>query len=303
MDYPLRLPDGREVVVPGWGNLPIELVAALSGAKPALHCWAQAADLPYLRDLARQAGLAMREFSREGHASEGRSEVMLGRTPGAVDEAIATWCRPGVNPGPELGYPECCVRRYQDWIEDASRPPDIVRRALGRTPRPARLPFLLNNVFYCYSRVWKEEDAGRRGALDRLNPGLDLNALNVVTWHPCSYRCAASLRKARRTWRTLSRAMPAHAALLRRCLARPVLFWDWDRYAVLQGRSDGRGTVRYSGVQPPFSPLDPRTAGLLREADRVKVAAGGAVELRKGSARLAVLREDPPVLLDFADKE
>lgn len=303
MDYSLRLPGRPPVVLRGWGNLPIELLAAAAGVKAATHCWLDERDLPYLAETADALGLRHLVYARGGAGqTPDRLGVMVGAKLEDLEACALAWETPQSNPGPELGYPPCCSSFYVDWINatlgDNPERVDVIRLIHRNTPSPAGLPFLLNDVFYMYSRRWAQGDADKREQICRKNAGLDLNNMNVIPWHPCSYRCPAALEKAQAIWALISAHIPALAATLRACLARPVLFWDWDRFAVLRAEPAGAGRWSLKGVMPPYSLLEPAAAARLAEADGLEWTPGSAPALYKGRRKLKPLEGDP-IMLDF----
>ena len=291
-----RLPDGP-LRVPRLGNLPIEILALLAGVKPVIHCWASEADLASFDGLCRRLRLQKFIFPREAKASgPERLGVLIGRDAAALKRTARLWDGEYFNPGQSLGYPACCTRWYYTHVVDR-KGVDLVHSILGHTRGRAALPFALNNVFYLYSRIPSVQAGARRQKLFAKNPGLDLDLLNLIPWHPCSYRCAPSLKKAASIWKTARKVAPELAAALRACLARPVVFWDWSRFAVLQ-RRPGKD-VSYFAVEPPFSLLEPRLLARLTSADRIKVTPAG-LELWKGERRVGLLGGSPaPILLDF----
>lgn len=283
---------GGPLRVPRLGNLPIEVIALLAGVKPVIHCWAGEADLPALDGLCRRIRLEKLVIPGE------RLGVLIGRDAAALKRTARLWGGEYFNPGRSLGYPPCCTRWYYAHVVD-KKDDDLVRSILRHTRGKAALPFLLNDVFYFYSRVPSVQSGARRQRLFARNPGLDLDLLNLIPWHPCSYRCAPSLEKAAAIWKTARKAAPDLADALRACLARPVVFWDWSRFAVLARAESGGEGVAYSAVEPPFSLVEPRLLAKLRGADRV-VSAPAGLELWKGTRRLGLLGGKPaPVLLDF----
>ncbi len=289
----LSLPGGP-LRVPRLGNLAVELVAMLAGVKPVTHVHARESDLPALEEIARRLKLALRAFARTA-GGEARLQVLLGTSEKDLAQTARLWGREDVNPGPSLGYPACCARAYERHTDDRSGD-DIVRAIARRTKSSGPLPFLLNDVFYFYSRALSIQDGARRQSLYAANPGLDLDLLNAIPWHPCSYLCAESRRKAERIWKTMKKTAPALAATLRETLARPVLFWDWDRFAVLTRR---RGpSFSYAGVGAPKSLLDAAPAALLAEGDRL-VRSGKSFAVVRGEKELGVLPGEP-LLLDFS---
>lgn len=288
--FELALPGGP-VRVPRLGNLPVEVLALLAGVKPVIHCWAAESDLPAFEELCRRLRLELHVFQ-----GTERLGVLLGRDAKSLRRTARLWDGEYFNPGRSLGYPPCCTRFYYAHVV-AKRGLDLVQSIHRHTRGKGPLPFALNDVFYLYSRVPSVQSGARRQKLFARNPGLDLDLLNLIPWHPCSYRCAPSLRKAAAIWRTARKAAPEFAAALRACLARPVVFWDWDRFAALR-RRPGPG-VSYAAVEPPFSSLEPRLLARLRAADRVEAAPDG-LRLWKGPRPLGLLGGSPaPILLDF----
>jgi hypothetical protein len=294
----LALPDGP-LRVPRLGNLPIEVIALLAGAKPIIHCWAGEADLPSFDALCARLKLRKIVFPRSGTAHpHTRLGVLIGRDAAALEKTAKIWDGEYFNPGPSLGYPACCARRYYAFL-NGPKSLDLVHAIYRHTKKPAGLPFLLNDVFYFYSRLPSVQSGARRQKLFEKNPGLDLDMLNLIPWHPCSYRCAPSLAKAAAIWDTAQKTAPALAEALRACLGRPVVFWDWSRFAVLKKEPSRMDGLVYSAVEPPFSLLEKPSLAKLQRADRVVNTPKG-LELWKGDRRTGLLGGKPaPILLDF----
>jgi hypothetical protein len=303
MDYPFRLPDGSTFVVHGWGNLPVELTAALAGVKPATHSWVRESDEGYLRELCQRMGLHYIVFERTSTDADGsRLGVMIGKDRGDLDAAAESWVRRADNPGEKLGYPACCVQPYSDWIAEKAaggQPDDVIRQSWSRTKRDGALPFELNNVFYFYSRIATPALIESRSRIYKLNSGLDLESMNIVPWHPCSYDCGESLSRGRRIFETMRRVVPSLAAVMKVCLSKPVLFWDWHRFAVLDGACSEPGVCRYAGVRPPFSLLDEPALELLRSGTEVRVDPNRGVDVFKDGRRVGRLESPAPILLAF----
>ncbi len=302
MDYTFKIAGRDPVLVKGWGNIQIELLAAMAGVKPVLHCWIDEGDLPYVSSLAASLSLKHLVYNRAGPGTQ-KLGVMIGKRLRDLEETARIWDSPQANPGPQLGYPVCCSEFYCDSFINArpENPPlDCIHHAARNTPPGKGLSFLLNDVFYFYSRKGHPDDSERRELIGRKNRGLTMDIMNVIPWHPCSYRCAESLAKGRAIWAMMLQVLPEHALALRACLARPVVFWDWTRFAVLKGARDGAGIWRYDGLQPPYSLLEPEVEELLRRGDRLEASSGGGLEVRKGRRRLGPLPGNPaPLLLDF----
>ena len=245
MDATFKLPGRAPLLVKGWGNFQMELVAALAGVKPVIHCWVSEEDETYLQGLCKAIGFKHLIYTRDGGGSQ-RLGAMVGKNMKDLEACAAVWNRPASNPGVNLGYPECCSKFYCDSYGDPSSPIDCVQHSLNNTPGKGPLPFLLNDVFYMYSRKGHPDDNARRQKLYELNRGLPLDTLNVIGWHPCSYRCQESLKRAKKIFATLKKVWPEHARLLEAALRGRIYFWDWWKFAVVR---DGR-------VQGPFAPVD-----------------------------------------------
>jgi hypothetical protein len=301
MNFEVRAPSGKTVSIPAWGNLPVELMAAVAGVKPVVHAWIDAGELARVEELCAALGLRLLVYSEGGPGSgASRRGVMIGRRLADLEACAEVWDKPMNNPGEHLGYPACCVKSFWEWGPSFSRKAvkDCVIKALDATPDKRRLPWLLNDVYYLYSRPWSQEDVERREEMVRANPGWPMDLLNVNAWHPCSYRCAESLDKARRTHAAMARLLPDLAAAVRTALARPVVFWDWWRFATLDGTVDAKGAARYAQVGRPYSLLEPELRALLDRGDRVAPGREG-LAVYKGRRKLGVL-PGKPVLLDFS---
>lgn len=301
MEFEVRLPGRPATKIPAWGNLPVELMAALAGVKPVVHCWVDEKELSRVESLARDLGLQSLVYSRGG-AGSGASRVglMIGADPKRLAACAEVWDKPMNNPGEHLGYSACCVKAFWEWNPSFDKKPkdDCVVVALKRTKKPNKLPWLLNDAYYLYSRPWSQEDVERRESMVRANPNWPLDLLNINAWHPCSYDCAESLDKAKKTWAMIETHLPSLAVKLKPVLSRPVVFWGWYRFAALEGKADGKGGASYKSVGAPFSLLEAELSALLAKGDRVAPGKDGALTLWKGKKNLGALPGNP-VLLSF----
>lgn len=295
-----------------------DLAGLLTGVKPVVRIEMTRRDRPYAVDLCERLGLLhiapgnpARDLLRKGFTT-----MLISRKSSWLRKADKLCSKAGpTHPeiGRLLGYPDCCVRAYVAWArrkgraarEDAGRFPHIVRHTRARTRGDGPLPFLLNNVFNYYSmpRLGSaratREDRKDYERIHRRNERLGLSTLHAVSWHPCGYRCRASLRKARTAWCFLESYLPDFAAKLRLCLAKPVLVLGKYEFVVFAGRTTKDGSVEYSSMQPPFSLVDPRLRDrlaktrLARVRGRAVVDRSGKTLYRAAAGRLA------PMLLDF----
>lgn len=179
--------------------------------------------------------------------------------------------------GELLGYPACCVSAFcaqeQRW--------------------PNRLPI-------------QASAARSRRFLPRLN-NLALDRFAWIAWFPCRYDCGASARLADAAAAHLAEREPELVAALDELLARPRLFLDDSRQAVLDGAQQvGAGRLEFKSVTdldaiwPPRGDRPDNSDWLrpLAGATRVRLTPDGPIftDAGGGEARLA----DPVLLLPFA---
>lgn len=286
-----------------------DLAGVLTGAKPVTYTDCLPKSLPALRDLCSALGLNYllpEDAGRRGahFAGDGRKiMVLIGKRTKALRSAAAAWKRStvGMAWGLALGYPECCVKAFAEWFangDGAGPRPDLVRRTAAAAPK-GPLDFRLNNAWNYFSRLDYKDPGDRRRheRLLALNPDIDIPALHVVSWHPCSYACRASAKKAGVIHSFIEHHSPAYAAGLRDLLARPLLFRDKYELTALKG-TFRRGALACRGAAGPVSLLGAGTRRLLSYCDEIRTGPGGPVFKRDGKTLLS-----PPagefLLLDF----
>lgn len=270
-----------------------DLAALLIGAKPVLYTDFSAESWPYIRDLCEALKLKylMPEavYGKAGFKAvpkSGKRMLLIGRETKALKEAAKSWLRSPTDPawGLLLGYPACCVKAYIDWRTVADRT-DLVNFTFGRTRKKERFHFGLNNVFNYFSRLTgRPADMKDFARIRAANKDLDISSLQVISWHPCAYDCAPSVKLSGEIYSFLSAHLPERAAELKERLAKPVLFRDKYEYLVLDG-SVKKGKASYTGIAKP--------RGLLPEALLEKIEAGNA--LKAGKDSLAVFRGSKPL--------
>lgn len=286
-----------------------DLAGVLTGMKPVTYTDCAPEELPRLRTLCEKLKLKLllpEEFlGKKGpHFRGTKKMVLLGRDPAMLKKAAVAWNE--VSTGPEwgvfLGYPACCAEEYSRWYEEnaakAARA-DIIKRIFGRTKKRSGLDFRLNNVFNYFSRMNFDDpaDVASYEELMRLNREMNLPYKHVVSWHPCSYDCAESSRKAGVMLSFMEHHAPAYAASLKSLLAKPVIFWDKFKYAFVDGAVSG-GSVTYRSVAAPRSLLGGKLYKLLSCCDGLKTGGAATVFRREGKAVLSV-PGPAPLLLDF----
>ena len=285
-----------------------DLAALLAGVKPVVYLDVGEEDRGYIDQLCRALKLVSlqpeTELAMAGyHQSPRNRMLLLGRDPEALKAAARSWGRNSLDLewGALLGYPKCCVKAYGVWARARMRLPylDLVQWTWAHSNGNS-YPFLLNNVFNFFSRcaapAWQDEDHRRYLAIHRANERLSLPTLNVISWHPCSFRCAESVSKAETIFSFLLEYAPAYAARLKRYLAHPILHFDKYEFVVLDAARVREDEVEYKRLLPPFSLLPAEFVRQLAEGRRV-VLEGGAVKLMPSERRIA--RGGSALLLDF----
>lgn len=288
-----------------------DLVGVLIGEKPVLYMDFFERDWPYIRRLCAAFNLKYHlpesVAGKSGfHHDASKRMLLLGRDEAILTQAVECWRRPGgiFDWGSYLGYPECCVRAYGEWKTENFRTPslDIVRWIYGHSDGAQPFPFLLNNVANYYSRLDSANpvaDRTRYAAMMRLGAvvGVDVAALNVVSWHPCSYLCRESSYKARAVFGFLEENLPQWAARLKGHLAHPIIYFNKYEFVALRGTVVAPGIVESRGVCPPYSLLAMDIVRALNRARRIIIGEDGIL-VEPGKIRLENNGEKP-LLLDF----
>lgn len=305
----LKKPFGRLVALRDYDPGLSDLAALLIGAKPVLYTDFEAGSWDYLRVLCAELKLhyVLPEeiYGSKGFKavrSSGKRMLLMGRRLKDVKLAAESWHRSPTDPawGVLLGYPECCVKAYIAWRAVAETT-DLVNFTFANTADTERLDFTLNNVFNYFSRL--TGTPADRTAFDRLrarNKELDIAALQVISWHPCSYNCASSAKLGREIFSFFGEYLPARARQLKEALARPLLFAGKYSYAVMNGAASG-GVARYAGLLPPRSLLPAPAVRTLERCDALTAAAGAALAWRGTGPRQKV--PGSYELLNFALKK
>jgi len=288
----LKKPFGRLIALRDYDPGLSDLAGLLIGAKPVLYTDFEPASWDYIRVLCAELKLHY-IFPEELYGSRGFKAVpasgkrmlLIGRGLKDVKRAAESWHRSPTDPawGVLLGYPECCVKAYIAWRAVAETT-DLVNFTFAATAEKGRLDFTLNNIFNYFSRL--TGTPADRAAFDRLraaNKALDIAALQIISWHPCSYNCAQSARLGGEIFRFLAEYLPERARELKLALARPVLFGGKYSYAALDGRASG-GTARYAGLLSPRSLLPGAARKVLERNDTLSAAGGRALAWKSSKA-------------------
>ena len=284
-----------------------DLAGVVVGAKPALYTDFVEGDWPYIRRLCEAFRLKMFLPERDGgktgfHHDQGKRALLLGRSETTLRKTAVCWGRDIYRWGLYLGYPSCCVQAYGDWRKKyrAAQPVDIVRQIYEKSDGRGPFSFLLNNLTNYYSRIDPNNfaDHKRYAAMRRISfLGLDTAALNVASWHPCSYRCQASIKKARGILEFFKEHLPQWAQHLEDHLANLVVYFDKYEFAVLRRAVTPAGRIEHRGVRSPFSLLSPDILQAINR-NRTVIVRKDHIRAEPEGIRLSV-KGKKPLLLDF----
>lgn len=286
-----------------------DLAGVLTGMKPVTYTDCATRRLPHLRALCHKLKLELllaEDFlGRKGpHFRSDKKMVLIGKDLRKLKNAAAAWNEfsTGGDWGLLLGYPACCVKAYRRWYRENLKKTvrlDMIKGILGRTRKGGGLDFRLNNVWNYFSRMNFGDPADCAGyeRLMGLNGELNLAFKHVISWHPCSYDCTQSVKKAAEIFSFMSHHAPAYAASLAGLLARPAVFWDKFVFAFVDGSVSG-DSLAYGSVSAPRSLLSDKLYRLLACCDEIRTRREAAGFYRKGK-RVLPLPGPAPVLLDF----
>ncbi|MBU2572815.1 MAG: hypothetical protein KKH28_01895 [Elusimicrobia bacterium] len=289
-----------------------DLAGVLTGVKPVTYTDCLPESLPALKELCEKLKLKYllpeKIFGRQGgHFGAGRQKemVLIGKNPEQLAAAAKAWSV-STTEAPwalSLGYPQCCVKAFIKWFRDGDRRKsrdELVRRIFSNTGGGETLDFRLNNVWNYFSRIdFKTPgDCLRHSRILDANKKLDLPSLHIISWHPCSYSCAASGEKAGIIFSFLKRHCPAYAGELENRLARPVLFFGKYEYLVLDGRFSNP-VMRYRAAPEPRSLLNPKIRRLIVCCDTLKQERS-ALDFYRNGKRVFSSGVPGPLFLNFS---
>lgn len=283
-----------------------DLAGMLTGMKPVSYADCAQDKFPRILNLCEKLKLKCllpeKFLGRRGrHFQRAKKIVLLGKDLKTLKAAALAWARDGERWGCLLGYPRCCVRSYLKWKCSKIKPkPDIIKRILCNMEKRAKFDFRLNNVLNYFSRMDfnNPDDRSNYESFMDFNSELDIPSKHVISWHPCSYDCPKSIKKADVIFSFMKYHAPGYAAMLEDMLAKPVLFWDKFKYVFLDGRV-ADGAINYKAAAPPRSLLSEDIYKLIACCDKIKIGREQTGFYRNGN--LIFSSSSPnPVLLDFS---
>lgn len=269
--------DGSEYVSDG-GTPPSvpELTALLAGIKPVFFCRADAANKSRWLRLAEFFELKIQWIRPPSWDAREREKfhVLLSKSDGLLKKAAKRTGKEFEQAayGRVFGYPPCCTAAYLKSLE---KPGQEVHVSAHQNSVRSGFHFLLNNLWLLQSRPGHRQEKRR---LEKNNAGeLPLYSYSAIWWHPCSYRCAASLKIMRSVWKILENLWPEYTRHLKDTLCKPYLYLDSWRFTALEGEADGN-KCSYKRLLGPLSLMEPAFYSLLRR--------GNLVSLKKNEVRV-----------------
>jgi hypothetical protein len=287
-----------------------DLAGLLTGVKPVTYTDYSESDWPYIKELCSALGLkyahpepAAARTGKHLHSGAGgqRHMLLLSRKASLLKEASLAWKKSAIDRdwGILLGYPACCVDAYLRWRLGFCEKKDLVRFTAGNTPGDKPWDFRLNNIVNYFSRIFgTDEELSRRISDLNLSNGLIISVSHVASWHPCSYRCAESSKKAGAIFGFFEDYAPDYAARLKSLLARPFLFVDKYDFMPLGKQGTGKGWT-YDPASLPRGLVPKSRAAALKAGDSLEILASG-LRVNRSAGRSALLKTTSrPIVLNF----
>lgn len=289
-----------------------ELAALLIGEKDVIYTNFLPADKKYLEKICRAFKLKYSFLPKrhyEPTQMDGLRNMLVSKSQSAIANAQKAWENTlSLEWGLALGYPECCVRAYQDWNHNFMGEKDLIHYTFERTKRNREpFSFCLNNISNFFSRLCtkeKDRSPSKKTLADfskiaKKNSAPNLpTPLPIITWHPCSYRCDKSLKVGQKVYDFLKEYAPDFAQERKELLSRPIVHFDKFEFLTLDNpRIKYQKTaqnISFSKITPPYSVLetnDKISKKQLTLKDDLFVGANFPLSIKPGH---------PAIFLDFS---
>lgn len=179
--------------------------------------------------------------------------------------------------GKYLDYPDCCVKGYKEWQRiKVTNYISLIIYTLQKS-YTSQIPFYLNNTTNFYSRLAFNKLRKKMIKYQHINriyieKGIDSESF--IIWHPCSYNCRESIKRAKKLSKFIKRFLPDIYHIRKTILSKPVLFKDDFKFVMLDGKVEerkGASIVRYSRIFPfPKTLISNKDINLILQYDMVK---------------------------------
>lgn len=171
--------------------------------------------------------------------------------------------------GLALGYPPCCVEHFV---------------AVERSPFAQREGI---NEAAIRSPIGQGGDVSWEMNL--------LSSMSPIGFVPCKMNCSAALTFARKVLGAVKLAAPERYATVRAVLGRPILFFRYPLFFVLDGfatKRDGMRSVRYGDAVPNDDGTNSSTALRAWQYDELGSVLAAGNEVTLGERALTIFRDD-----------
>jgi hypothetical protein len=191
-----------------------------------------------------------------------------------------------------LGYPKCCVEYFCRTLGKEK----TISSFINTKSKPS---FYCNNLFVYDSKLESENSISffnsNRTKLDQYSH------LFLIRHVPCSYDCKESINLGRKTLSFLKKEKPEIASNIINALKRPVIYFDYFRWAVLDGFVK-YNTIFYKKVLPFESFLERNILEKIMEGNSIVVTEKRITVFKNQSEIYSINKKDKfdGFILDFS---
>jgi hypothetical protein len=148
--------------------------------------------------------------------------------------------------GESLGYPECCVDFYIDFLHSLPvKDGSCIKTFINTKSKPH---FHANNIFNFQSRASGSFEKVKM--LNNLNASKSYSRYFLISHIPCSYDCSESVAIGRELLKVIKAELPNFADEIVSALNRPFLLFDDFNWIAFNGAAKNKSTIEYEGIFP-----------------------------------------------------
>lgn len=190
--------------------------------------------------------------------------------------------------GEYLGYPRCCVEKFKEWnklSQSSKRYITLIEFIVNSTNQSKNLlnnpiKFYMNNITNFYSRKLcaiksLTKNANKYQNINRniICKGIDLEGF--IIWHPCSYFCKESYKKAKKIADFMKEYIPEIYYIRKIIHSKPVVFKNDFEFVLLDGKAvkENNGIViNYKGIYPfPKTLISKKDLNLIKKFNQIVI--------------------------------
>lgn len=202
--------------------------------------------------------------------------------------------------GLELGYPECCVKSYNNF--ENSNTKSLIKYIYDNSSKNDVFNFYMNNICSPFSllphNIYNKKKYRKEFEKKSLK-FQSLNQLNLywyfinrilepfIIWHPCSYQCRESIRRVKKIYDFFYYLLPSYAEIKRKYLSKPVFFKTEFNFALLNGKvliNNNKIVVKYkSFLKYPKTFISKRDINFINKHNCFEIENGAIKNIIKNS--------------------